>query len=93
MGGFAAERDAMRVRVNAVRARLAAIPLQRLDLSRLSRQRGMFALLPVSVEEIALPKRSRKSIARALIRRGAGPGHPGRWCAVHSDLVAGADRL
>lgn len=47
-----AELDAMRVRVNAVRASLAAIPLQRLDLSRLSRQRGMFALLPVSADEV-----------------------------------------
>lgn len=47
-----AELDAMRVRVNAVRDRLAAIRLQRLDLSRLSQQRGMFALLPISVEEV-----------------------------------------
>ena len=47
-----AELDAMRVRVNGVRARLAALPLQRLDLSRLSQQRGMFALLPVSVDEV-----------------------------------------
>lgn len=47
-----AELDAMRVRVNAVRARLADIPLQRLDLSRLSHQRGMFALLPVTLDEV-----------------------------------------
>lgn len=46
------ELDAMRTRVNAVRARLADIPLQQLDLSRLSRQRGMFALLPVSGDEV-----------------------------------------
>ncbi|MFK0298795.1 aromatic amino acid transaminase [Brevundimonas sp. NPDC090276] len=47
-----AELDAMRVRVNAVRARLSGVPLQRLDLSRLSQQRGMFALLPLSGEEV-----------------------------------------
>ena len=49
-----AELDAMRERVNAVRARLAAIPLQRLDLGRLSRQRGMFALLPVTIDEVRI---------------------------------------
>ena len=53
-GQWRAELDAMRVRVNAVRARLTDLPLQRLDLSRLSRQRGMFALLPVSVEEVRI---------------------------------------
>lgn len=47
-----AELDAMRVRVNAVRARLSGIPLQRLDLSRLSQQRGMFALLPLSSDQV-----------------------------------------
>ncbi|NWE52705.1 aromatic amino acid transaminase [Brevundimonas sp. P7753] len=47
-----AELDAMRVRVNAVRARLSGIPLQRLDLSRLSQQRGMFALLPLSGDQV-----------------------------------------
>lgn len=47
-----AELDAMRVRVNAVRARLSDIPLQRLDLSRLSQQRGMFALLPLSSDQV-----------------------------------------
>lgn len=47
-----AELDAMRVRVNAVRARLTGIPLQRLDLSRLSQQRGMFALLPLSSDQV-----------------------------------------
>lgn len=47
-----AELDAMRVRVHAVRARLANIRLQRLDLSRLSYQRGMFALLPVILDEV-----------------------------------------
>ena len=47
-----AELDAMRVRVNAVRARLSDIPLQRLDLSRLSQQRGMFALLPLSSNQV-----------------------------------------
>lgn len=47
-----AELDAMRVRVNAVRARLSGIPLQRLDLRRLSQQRGMFALLPLSSDQV-----------------------------------------
>jgi aromatic-amino-acid transaminase len=47
-----AELDAMRVRVNAVRARLSDIPLQRLDLSRLSQQRGIFALLPLSSDQV-----------------------------------------
>ncbi|MFC5390063.1 aromatic amino acid transaminase [Brevundimonas bullata] len=47
-----AELDAMRVRVNAVRTRLSGIPLQRLDLSRLSQQRGMFALLPLSSDQV-----------------------------------------
>lgn len=47
-----AELDGMRVRVNAVRARLAEIPLQRIDLSRLSLQRGMFALLPLTIDEV-----------------------------------------
>lgn len=47
-GLWRAELDAMRVRVNALRAQLAALPLPRLDLSALSRQRGMFALLPLS---------------------------------------------
>lgn len=47
-----AELDAMRVRVNAVRARLSGIPLQRLDLSRLLQQRGMFALLPLSSDQV-----------------------------------------
>lgn len=47
-----AELDAMRVRVNAVRTRLSGTPLQRLDLSRLSQQRGMFALLPLSSDQV-----------------------------------------
>ncbi|MNR09135.1 Aromatic-amino-acid aminotransferase [compost metagenome] len=47
-----AELDAMRVRVNAGRTRLSGIPLQRLDLSRLSQQRGMFALLPLSSDQV-----------------------------------------
>ena len=47
-GLWRAELDAMRVRVNALRAQLAALALPRLDLSALSRQRGMFALLPMS---------------------------------------------
>lgn len=46
------ELEAMRDRVNLVRRRLAAIPLQRLDLSRLSGQRGMFALLPLAADEV-----------------------------------------
>jgi aromatic-amino-acid transaminase len=47
-GLWRAELDAMRLRVNALRAQLAALPLPQLDLSALSRQRGMFALLPLS---------------------------------------------
>ncbi|HEY1071879.1 aromatic amino acid transaminase [Brevundimonas sp.] len=47
-GLWRAELDAMRVRVNALRAQLSALALPSLDLSDLSRQRGMFALLPLS---------------------------------------------
>lgn len=51
-GQWRAELDGMRVRVNAVRSRLSDIPLQRIDLSRLSLQRGMFALLPLTIDEV-----------------------------------------
>ncbi|MGH7019396.1 MAG: aromatic amino acid transaminase, partial [Brevundimonas sp.] len=47
-----AELDAMRDRVNAVRREIADIPLTRLSLDRLARQRGMFALLPLSPDEV-----------------------------------------
>ena len=47
-GLWRAELDAMRLRVNALRAQLSALALPSLDLSDLSRQRGMFALLPLS---------------------------------------------
>ncbi|PVM84470.1 aromatic amino acid aminotransferase [Caulobacter radicis] len=47
-----AELRAMRDRVNAVRARLAGLSLQRLDLRSLPAQRGMFAMLPISSEEV-----------------------------------------
>ncbi|WP_343698984.1 aromatic amino acid transaminase [Caulobacter sp.] len=47
-----AELDAMRARVNGLRASLAALDFQRLDLSRLARQRGMFAMLPLTPEEV-----------------------------------------
>lgn len=50
---WSAELAAMRSRVNAIRSRLADIPLNRLDLSVLPRQRGMFALLPLSADEVA----------------------------------------
>lgn len=46
------ELDGMRARVNGLRAQLAALPLQNLSLARLSAQRGMFAMLPLSVDEI-----------------------------------------
>lgn len=48
------ELDAMRARVNAVRDRLSRLPLKRLRLEALNRQRGMFALLPVTEGEVAL---------------------------------------
>ncbi|MNU29738.1 Aspartate aminotransferase [compost metagenome] len=48
-----AELDAMRDRVNAVRREIADIPLKRLNLDRLAIQRGMFALLPLSSDEVA----------------------------------------
>ena len=47
-GLWRAELDAMRLRVNALRAQLSALSLPRVDLSNLSRQRGMFALLPLT---------------------------------------------
>ena len=46
------ELDQMRDRVNGLRARLSALPFQSLSLARLGQQRGMFAMLPLSVEEI-----------------------------------------
>lgn len=46
------ELDQMRARVNGLRARLSAVPLQGLSLARLKQQRGMFAMLPLSTEEI-----------------------------------------
>lgn len=49
-----AELDAMRVRVNALRARLADIPLRRIELGRLCLQRGMFALLPITADEVGV---------------------------------------
>ncbi|SDQ81416.1 aromatic amino acid transaminase [Pseudoxanthomonas sp. CF125] len=47
-----AELNHMRSRVNAIRARLADLPLPRLNLGALKRQRGMFAMLPLSADEV-----------------------------------------
>lgn len=46
------ELDEIRDRVNGLRAAVAALPTARLDLSPLARQSGIFALLPLTPEEV-----------------------------------------
>ncbi|MBP6876467.1 MAG: aspartate/tyrosine/aromatic aminotransferase [Phenylobacterium sp.] len=46
------ELDEMRQRVHGLRAALAGLPLRRIDLTGLQRQRGMFALLPLTPDDV-----------------------------------------
>lgn len=46
------ELDEMRQRVQGLRAGLAALPLRRIDLSSLQSQRGMFAMLPLTPDDV-----------------------------------------
>lgn len=86
-----AELDAMRDRVNAVRQALADIPLKRLNLDRLASQRGMFALLPLSPDEVREMREGHAVYMDASGRinvAGLNPGNMDRFAAALSDIDA-----